>query len=714
MSTPLLFCANCGAANQPRAVTCFACGQMLSAPPTADTTSSADGERIVKERYRVVRQVGTGGFGAVYLAQDTQTANRRVALKEIRLLGLSPQEMIEATDAFNREVSLLPGLRHPHLPRVYDHFTDPEHWYLLMQFIEGQTLESYVQTVPPARLPVEVVLDMGIQLADVLDYLHTRQPPIIFRDLKPANIMRTHSGHLYLIDFGIARLFKPGQLKDTIAFGSPGYAAPEQYGKAQTTPRSDLYSLGATLHFLLTGDDPANSPFAFAPLSLSSQPAVVSLQHLLAQLVELDVSKRPASAREVKRQLQEIATQLLQERLRVLYPSARPSQSSFIQPYVPPSASGNAGGQGGQQAQMQMGMYASNASQKRGQTRRRFVRMGAGALLTIAVTGGLMQLLGGLEQHPEPEIISAPAPSPTFGYGPIGYTYFTYHDPIGAVTSVTWSPDGNYIAMSDDSQIARVFRTESGVPVANSDTGSGALLAMAWSPDGNYIATAGVAVQIWKAPDFSSSLHMVYVSDGEVNAITWSSDSKYIASANNDGTVQVWDALTGTLLHTYRGHHAAVNTVAWSPDGSSIASGDAKGEVHIWKPLQVSDTLIIYKKHTGEVHTVTWSPWNYGYYVASGSADRTVRVWKALTGETITVYKGHSGAVLTAAWSPTDMRIASAGADMSVRIWNAPEGSDFFVYSRDGQAVISLAWSPDGKCIVSGTHGGTMQVWQAT
>ena len=331
MSTALLFCANCGAANQPQAGTCFACGQALSA---AAPVSS--GERIVKERYRLLRQVGTGGFGAVYLAEDTLVGGQKVALKEIRLVGLSAQEMIEATDAFNREVSLLPGLRHPHLPRVYDHFTDAQHWYLVMEFIAGETLEGYVQKVPGSRLPVEMVLDMGIQLADVLDYLHSRQPSIIFRDLKPANIMRTPTGHLYLIDFGIARVFKPGQPKDTIAFGSPGYAAPEQYGRAQTTARSDLYSLGATLHFLLSGDDPANTPFSFAPFapSLAAQPRMASLQRLIMQMVELDVAKRPQSAQVVKRELQEIATQLLQERLRSLHPIDRPS-SSFIQPYVP-------------------------------------------------------------------------------------------------------------------------------------------------------------------------------------------------------------------------------------------------------------------------------------------------------------------------------------------------------------------------------------------
>jgi serine/threonine protein kinase len=333
MARVTVFCAHCGAANEADATACFACGR---APGKPESTAREAEARLVQDRYRLVRQVGTGGFGAVYLAEDILAGKKQVALKEIRLAGLSAQEMIEATDAFNREVSLLPGLRHSHLPRVYDHFTDAQHWYVIMEFITGETLESYVQKIPSGRLPVEMVVGMGIQLADVLDYLHTRQPPVIFRDLKPSNIMRTPEGKLYLIDFGIARIFKPGQPRDTIAFGSPGYAAPEQYGKAQTTARADLYSLGATLHFLLSGDDPANTPFSFAPFapSLAAQPGMVPLQRLIMQMVELDVAKRPESAPVVKRSLQEIATQLLQERLRSLHPIDRPS-SSFIQPYVP-------------------------------------------------------------------------------------------------------------------------------------------------------------------------------------------------------------------------------------------------------------------------------------------------------------------------------------------------------------------------------------------
>ena len=168
---------------------------------------------------------------------------------------MSPQEIIEATENFKREALLLAGLTHPNLPSIYDHFSEAGRWYLVMDFIEGETLEERLNKEPEGRLSVEEAQRIGIQLCTVLGYLHGRQPPIIFRDLKPANIMMTPDGHLYLIDFGIVRHFKPGQAKDTIAFGSPGYAAPEQYGKAQTTARSDIYSLGANLHQLLTGID---------------------------------------------------------------------------------------------------------------------------------------------------------------------------------------------------------------------------------------------------------------------------------------------------------------------------------------------------------------------------------------------------------------------------------------------------------------------------
>src|SRR5260370_11216263 len=267
-----MYCKGCGAANTAGNTVCSVC--TVCAQPIGEDSGETEDGSFLNGRYRILTQVGTGGFGAVYKARDTLSAGQRtaiIAIKQVNLRGLTPQEIIEATDGFHREVLLLSTLEHVNLPRIYDSFTDPEHWYLVMDFIEGETLEQYLRHTTPGSspattrtLPLDDVFSIALQLCHVLHYLHTRQPPIIFRDLKPANVMRAPEGNLCLIDFSISRRFKPGQARDTIPFGSPGYAAPEQYGRAQTTPQADLYSLGALLHQLLSGDAPALQPFLFA------------------------------------------------------------------------------------------------------------------------------------------------------------------------------------------------------------------------------------------------------------------------------------------------------------------------------------------------------------------------------------------------------------------------------------------------------------------
>jgi serine/threonine protein kinase len=316
-----LCCDVCGAVNAPNAHLCFACNNPLSSLQ-APVPARPSPNTLFRDRYYIVGKIGTGGFGSVYKAIDMQSGGHLVAIKEVRLGGLNPQAMIEAINTFQREVSLLSQLTHPNLPRLYEHFSSSGQWYLVMDFIEGETLEEYQEKAGNKPLLLSGVLDIGIQLCTVLDYLHTRQPPIVFRDLKPANIMRTPRGQLYLIDFGIARYFKPGQAKDTIALGSLGYAAPEQYGKAQTTPRADIYSLGAVLHQLLTAKDPSEAPFRFRRLlanrpQSSSDPGSLStsivdihlgkLETLIASMLEMDVNLRPANVTIIKQELQCIA-----------------------------------------------------------------------------------------------------------------------------------------------------------------------------------------------------------------------------------------------------------------------------------------------------------------------------------------------------------------------------------------------------------------------
>src|SRR5258708_4191567 len=274
------YCLMCGAANDDTHTHCFGSGQFVA---SGIDREDAKPERLLQGRYRLGATLGAGGFSSVYRAWDTRESGREVAIKQINLQGLSAEETIEATNTFNREVTLLSALSHPQVPRIYDHFSDQDHWYLILEYIAGQTLESFLATRRAQGNPLQLaeILAIAEQLCTVLEHLHSHQPSIIFRDLKPSNIIRTPSGKLCLIDFGIARRFTPGQSRDTQPLGSPGYAAPEQYGRAQTTPQPDIYSLGALLHFLLSGLDPADSPLVLPALRLSGQAGSAEIETLV-------------------------------------------------------------------------------------------------------------------------------------------------------------------------------------------------------------------------------------------------------------------------------------------------------------------------------------------------------------------------------------------------------------------------------------------------
>jgi serine/threonine protein kinase len=244
-----------------------------------------------------------------------QKKQRVVAIKVIELDTLNASQVIEATDTFNRELGLLSGLDHAHLPSIHEHFIDATHWYLVMDYIAGEPLDVYLASLDESALPLKEVIAIGLQLCDVLRYLHQQEPPIIFRDVKPGNIMRAPGGHLYLIDFGIARRFKPGQSRDTTPLGSPGFAAPEQYGREQSTVRTDIYGLGATLYYLLTGYDPSYSPFRLPPVEQLCPSLPSSLVDLITSMLSLDPVARPADMAAVQQALLNMTSLLERERV---------------------------------------------------------------------------------------------------------------------------------------------------------------------------------------------------------------------------------------------------------------------------------------------------------------------------------------------------------------------------------------------------------------
>lgn len=267
-------------------------------------------QSTLTQRYLIVQLAGRGGMSAIYQALDMQMGRRRVAIKEMSQQNLNEQERTEAVARFRQEAHLLGALKHPNMPHIYDAFDTGGRSFLVMDFIEGKTLLQLLQDAKQP-LPVDQVLHYANQLCDVLIYLHQQHPPIIFRDLKPTNVMATREGHVYLIDFGIARFFKEGQPQDTIMLGSPGYAPPEQHGSGQTTPRSDLYALGATLHCCLSNRDPyhAADRFTFPPVRQFNPQVPAALDQLILRLLSLDENNRPTSALEVKQALARIRQQ---------------------------------------------------------------------------------------------------------------------------------------------------------------------------------------------------------------------------------------------------------------------------------------------------------------------------------------------------------------------------------------------------------------------
>lgn len=262
---------------------------------------------VLMARYKILGVVGGGGQGSVYQARDLNFPEVRklVAVKEMLNPATDPNLRASTLKTFQREANILATLSHPAIPKIFDFFDRNDRAYLVMEFITGNDLEALLNKTK--ELPIEKIIEWAIDLCDVLDYLHNHQPdPIIFRDMKPSNVMIDSLGKVRLIDFGIAKTFIPN-VKHTM-IGTEGYSAPEQY-KGNVTPLSDIYSLGATLHHVLTRKDPRlEPPFSFheRPIPNFNPKAPPELVAVIERAVEFEPAKRFQSCAEMKAALERL------------------------------------------------------------------------------------------------------------------------------------------------------------------------------------------------------------------------------------------------------------------------------------------------------------------------------------------------------------------------------------------------------------------------
>ncbi|HLI82114.1 MAG TPA: serine/threonine-protein kinase, partial [Candidatus Binataceae bacterium] len=246
--------------------------------------------KLLAGRYLIERLLGGGGMGVVYLARDQRLANRPCAIKEMVDHFIDQAQRLEANDYFAREADTLAQLKHQAIPAITDRFDDQNRHYLVMEYVEGRNLEEEL-AARGEPLPEGLVIDISRQLCDVLAYLHNMTPPIVYRDMKPSNVMLTSKGRVVLVDFGIARLFK--QARKGTMIGTLGFAPPEQY-KGEIDPRSDIYSLAATMHYMLTARDPEKfPPFSFPKLKELRPEVSSNLAAAIDTALAYDVEGRP-------------------------------------------------------------------------------------------------------------------------------------------------------------------------------------------------------------------------------------------------------------------------------------------------------------------------------------------------------------------------------------------------------------------------------------
>jgi serine/threonine protein kinase, bacterial len=319
-ASPSRFCPQCGKSLSLTAKFCTNCSTRLTGPmvpraPATIRTGKLPPNTLLMNRYCIQRRLGSGGMGAVYLATDSHLNEKLVAVKEMSTSGLqNPIEKQEAVEAFSREAQLLSSLNHQNVPRVMDFFSVKGKQFLVMDYVEGQTLHELLEkrTTPFSE---KEVMSWAEQLCNVLTYLHHQSPPVIFRDLKPGNVMVSPDlKHIKLIDFGIVRFFKPSATADTTKLGTPGYAPPEQYGKGgQSDARSDIYALGAMLHFLLTLRDPGDEPFKFPPVKSLTPTVSDHVDAAIAKAVHVNPGSRWQTAEEFRKALLEPTAVVVQQ-----------------------------------------------------------------------------------------------------------------------------------------------------------------------------------------------------------------------------------------------------------------------------------------------------------------------------------------------------------------------------------------------------------------
>lgn len=622
---------------------------------------------LLRNRYRIIRPLGGGGFGRTFLAEDEDKLNEPCVVKQLLPHVQGTKALQKATQLFQEEARRLQQLgEHPQIPTLYAYFEQDRYLYLVQQLIEGQTLQQELEQ--QGLFSEAKIWQLLNDLLPLLQFIHAHH--VIHRDIKPENIIRRQrDGKLVLIDFGVAKhLSATAIARPGTSIGSFGYASLEQLNSGEAYPASDLYSLGATCFHLLTGIHPSHlwtekgyswvtdwRQYLISPIS-------PQLEQLLDKLLQKDILQRYRSANEV---LQDLNYQA----------------QSLAETQPPLSAIGNTGA---------ANVLVSSGIGSRLQTKHK-----RNLLLKKRLLLGSIILLLGLA----------------------GYSYWqslesfpTLTGHTGAVNTVAISHDGQTLVSGSDDQTIKIWNLFQLQELRTLRGHKNWVYSVAISPDGKTLVSGSKdnTIKVWNA-NTGQELHTLTGHTSYVNSVAISPDGQKIASGSYDRTIKIWNLKTGQELHTLRGHTAEVLSVAISPNGQKLASGSTDDTIKIWN-LNTGKEILTLKGHTGDVNSVAFSPTSQE--LVSVSDDRTIKIWNPNTGREIRTLKGHSADVNFVTFSPDGQKIATTSDDKTLKVWNLITGEDIATLRGHSAPVWAVAFTPDGQRLVSASEDKTIKIWQ--
>jgi WD40 repeat protein/serine/threonine protein kinase len=684
--------------------------------------------------YCILEELGHGGMGTVYKAQHT-LLKRVVALK---VLAADRTNDAAAVARFRREMEAVGQLQHPNIIEARDAGEVDGTHFLVMEYVEGPNLSQVVKRHGP--LPVADACEIIRQAAAGLQHAH--EHGLVHRDIKPSNLLLTPQGQVKVLDLGLALLLgelrvgeeltRPGQVMGTVE-----YMAPEQALDTHAVDiRADIYSLGCTLYFLLTGQPPFGSrkyKNSFQTMLAHAQEPVPPLRAgrpeappALVAVLDRLLAKRPAerfqTPAEVVKALESfcVGSGLCQPQSPAVPQLVREPEAESDAVSSPPAPAADKATENPVSSAMtgtrssDEWLLAQNEALANRQAQPTASALAPAPQLSSCPEQPTRATVQRFLRSPgKPRVALSMAVAILLlgcGFLLVPQIILRIKGKDGQETTFK-IPEGSEVKVEPDGKVTVTLRPDAEKPREQPRATPAVLQSKQLdSASSQSLSLAALVSRPTPIKDIRSWTIETVGHRGAVRAVTYGPDGRWLASAGEDGTVRLWEPPTGRLARALLGHDHRIFCLAWSPDGKTLASGGEDRTVRLWDATS-GRLLRTVPGHASVVHDVAWSP--DSQILASGSWDATIRLWDAKTGHQLVKLEGHETGVNVIAWSPDGRTLASGSGDRSVRLWDPRSGQLLHTLRCHTDRLESLTWSPDSKTLASASHSdSTIVFWE--